>query len=32
MSDLLLAYVDGRDEPERGNSNQQFTQVLLFNI
>ncbi|XP_019091364.1 PREDICTED: transcription initiation factor IIA large subunit [Camelina sativa] len=27
--DVNVAYVDGRDEPERGNSNQQFTQDLF---
>ncbi|XP_010487504.1 PREDICTED: transcription initiation factor IIA large subunit-like isoform X1 [Camelina sativa] len=27
--DVNVAYVDGRDEPERGNSNEQFTQDLF---
>ncbi|KAL1201989.1 hypothetical protein V5N11_014941 [Cardamine amara subsp. amara] len=27
--DVNVAYVDGRDEPERGNTNQQFTQDLF---
>lgn len=26
----MTAYVDGRDEAERGNPNQHFTQVLLL--
>lgn len=30
MFDLMTAYVDGRDEAERGNPNQHFTQVLLL--